>query len=117
MEPTETLYIAGAFVVGGGLAWWWRSRRDLPERMRLVEHFERRARLAESDQEQAIRTLNSNELRMRKVEGTYESLRTRIGQLEAALEKSESGQSTATEALRTRETDLTEARALLDELA
>ena len=111
-------YLTGfiAFLVGGGFAWWWRSRRELPERMRLVEHFERRARMAEADQEQAIRTLNENELRMRKIQGTYDDLRGRIGELEGGLQTVGDESSGLRGQLEAREEELARAKAKIGRL-
>ena len=113
MDTTEILITASSFLLGGVAAWVWRSRRDLPARMRVVEHFERRARLAERDQERAIRALNENELKVRKIEGTFEGLAARVAELEGDLARTQAesegrGQSLEerTRALKSAEADL-----------
>ena len=111
MDLQSSLYYSATFLAGGVFAWWLRSRRDLPERMRLVEHFERRARLAETEQEQAIRTLNENEIRTRKIEGTYDGLRTKVRELEEEGQATEQQALALREALQAREAELGEVQA------
>ena len=74
MELVQILAYGGAVAVGVAAGWIVRGRRHLTERRTLAELYMRKVRLAEQDQEKAIRALNQNTLEMRGVHERIEGL-------------------------------------------
>ena len=102
----EFYYLFGSALLGGFIGWWGRSRRDMPERMRLAERFERRVRLAETENEAAVRTLNANQIEVRRIQGLFEGLEARIRELEAEVVAAKNEASVTKKDLRGRQQEL-----------
>ena len=89
MSFVDTLMIGGAAAAGTFAGWLLRGRRHLTERRTLAELYMRKVRLAEQDQEKAIRALNQNLVEMRSFQGTIEGLQAEAERHEAAAQTAE----------------------------
>ena len=85
MELIDYLIFGGALFFGGLAGWWARGRRHLTERRVLNELYMRKVRLAETEHERAIRTLNENQVAMKRVESRTEAFEAEIKGLETQL--------------------------------
>ena len=59
-------------------AWWWRGLHTLTERHRMMAQLEGRAKLAENDREEAIRTLNQGMIEIRANRERFAALEAEI---------------------------------------
>ncbi len=86
MDDLDILICLVAGVVGAFFGWVLRSQRAIPERLRLVAHFEGRTKLAEQDLERAQRELSESRLSVQRTQAEYAQQSTRVPKLKRELQ-------------------------------